>query len=118
MSTNKNKQNLRYQKVCQSQNKKIRYDGFSKDEITYLKTKDKYEQFERELNMFWKEAPRNENGAVDWDNMNDETLDYFEYINKQHEKLLNKMSKLEDKGIKVDSLLDMFNQLNCNSVSY
>jgi hypothetical protein len=118
MATNKNKQNLRYQKVSERINKKVRYDGFSKEEITYLKTKEKYEQVEKELNVFWKEAPRNENGVVNWSAMSEETLDYFEYINKQSEKLLRRLNKLEDNGIDVQQVTKLFIQLNCNSISF
>lgn len=118
MATSKLKQNIRYQKTCERLDRKVRYSGFNPDEVKYLKTKKQYEQVEKELNRFWSEAPRNNNGGVDWTSMTEETLNYFDYIHKQSEKLLNRMSKLKDKGIEVDKLLNMFMMINCNSVCY
>lgn len=117
MAANKGKQNLRYQKVCKRVDKKIRYDGFTKDEIKYIKTKQKYNQIQKDLNSFWSTAPRKENNSVNWECMSEEELDYFEYIHKISEKLLKALSKLEEK-INVQRTEYIFMQLNCNSVSY
>lgn len=118
MATDKNKQNLRYIKVSERINKKIRYDGFTPKEVKLIKAKKQYEQVDKELNKFWSEAPRIENGHVNWEAISEETLDYFEYIQKQSEKLLKKISNLEDTGINIDKTMKMFVALNCNSVSF
>lgn len=116
--TDKNKQNLRYAKVSSSQNKKVRYDSLSKDEIKYIKTVNQQEQFSKELDDFYKVAKRNENGAIDWNNMNEEQLEYFDYIYKSNEKLLKKINKLEDIIIDTDRVLHAFLQLNIHSQSF
>lgn len=118
MSADKNKQNLRYQKVCSRINKKVRYDGFTKDEVILIKTQKQYEQVQKELSKFWSTAPRTESNQVNWDAIDINILDYFEYIQKQSEKLLKKISKLEDKGLEIDKIMNMFMMLNCNSVNY
>lgn len=118
MGACKEKQNLRYKKVCITQNKKVRYDGLNKDEVSYIKTKKQYDQVSKELNNFWSTAPRDTNNMVLWDDMDEQTLDYFEYINRLSEKLLKKISKLEDNGVECDKVLNIFLMLNCKSVSF
>lgn len=119
MATNKNKQNIRFIKTSSSQNKKVRYDGLSKDEVTYIKTVKKQEQFSKELDDFYKIAKRNNLGAIDWDSMDETELDYFDYVYKNNEKLLKKISKLEDTKIQdTDRVLSVFLQLNTNSQSF
>lgn len=118
MSANKFKQNLRYKKVSERINKKERYDGFNKDEIKAIKITKQYRQIDKELSRFWATALRKDNNNVDWDNMSEEQLDYFEHINKISERLLKTLSKLEEKGIDIDRVINMFNMINCNSVSY
>lgn len=117
MSTNKTKQNLRYKKVSERLNKKVRYDGLSKDEVKYIKSKKQYEQIEKDLNNFWDTAPKKQNNSIDWESMSESELDYFYYMYKASEKLLKVLSKLEDK-IDVDKTLNIFLQLNCKSASY
>jgi len=116
--TDKNKQNIRYAKACTSQNKRVRYDNLSKDEIKYIKTIKQQEQFSKELDDFYKVAKRNDIGAVDWDNMNEEQLEYFDYIYKNNEKSLKKINKLEDIIIDTDRVLHAFLQLNIHSQSF
>jgi hypothetical protein len=118
VSTNKDKQNLRFKKVSERLNKKVRYDSFTPDEVKLIKAKKQYTQIERELNRFWATAPRLENNNVDWNNIDEQTLNYFEYINKQSEKLIKRISKLEDKGLDSDKIMNMFMLLNINSISY
>jgi hypothetical protein len=118
MAACKDKQNIRFKRISQSQNKKVRYDGFTKDEICLIKTQKKIDQYEKELNFFWSNAPRTENGVVDWESLSEEKLDVFEHINKEKEKLMNKISKLEDKGLDLDKIMNVFMKLNINSMSY
>jgi hypothetical protein len=118
MAANKEKQNLRFKKISQRLHNKVRYDGFSQDEITIIKTKKKLDQAEKELSYFWANAPRMNNNNVDWDRMTEQELDHFEYIYKQQERLLKKMSKFEDKGFKIDKILNLFMKLNITSASY
>lgn len=114
----KNKQNLRYAKVSASQNKKVRYDGLSKEEIKYIKLTKEQNQMDKELNRFYRETKRNENGAIDWINLSEEELDYFDIIYKNNEKLLKKISKLSDTIQDTDKVLNIFLQLNTHSQSY
>ena len=118
MSTDKNKQNLRYQKVSSSINKKVRYDGFSAEEVKYLKAINEKKQADKDLNLFWATAPRIEGRNVDWNSMSETEIDFFDYINKKVEKLSKKISRLEDLGIDAEQVIEMFTQLNCHSASY
>lgn len=115
--TNKEKQNLRYMKVCQRLNKK-RYKGLTDEQKKYIKVKEAYEQSEKAMDDFWKTAPRTQTGAVDWNSMTDSQLDYFEVINKIHERNIKRISKLEDSGIDIEATLNLFRELNCNSVCF
>jgi hypothetical protein len=118
MGACKEKQNLRFKITSQRLNKKVRYDGFSKEEITLIKIQKKLDQVNKDLNTFWADAPRNKNGAVDWDSMTEETLDYFDFITKEQEKLSKKISKFEDKGFDLDKIMNLFMQLNVRSASF
>ena len=118
MSANKSKQNLRYKKIAERINKRIRYDGLTKEQVSYIKAKREYDQVEKDLNNFWSTVPRKENKSVDWDKLSEQELDYFDNIYKQSEKLIKKMSKLQIEGVDIDSTISIFNQLNCHSASY
>jgi hypothetical protein len=118
MAANKEKQNLRFKITSQRLNKKVRYDNFTKDEVKLIKAHKKFEQFEKELNDFWKTAPRKENNNVDWESMSERELDLFERINKEHDKALKQISKLEDSGIDSDKVMYMFMIINVHSASY
>lgn len=117
MSTNKEKQNIRYRKVSERVNKRKSYKGLTEDEKKYIKLKEKYDLCDKEYNNFYKTTPRSVNGAVDWNKLNEEELDYFDYLYKQHEKLLKKLSNIEDK-IDVNNALNIFLQMNTHSQSF
>lgn len=117
MSANPAKQNLRYQKADKAWRKKS-YKGLSEDQKRMIKLTEKYEQLDKDLNYFWQTAPRNINGAVDWDNCTTEQLEYFEYINKDLEKTLKAITKMEDKGIMQEDCMRVFMQLNTKSVCF
>lgn len=118
MAANKHKQNLRYKKVAERINKKVRYDGLTKEQIKYIKTKQEYDNIEKSMNDFWRYAPRLKNNQVNWDNMTEQELGYFEYINGKQEKLFIRLNKLEEDGLDVDTTMNMFMMLNINSVSF
>lgn len=118
MAANKEKQNLRFKKTSQRMNKKVRYDGFSQDEILIIKTKKKLDHAEREMNDFWKNAPRKDNRSVNWDRMTEQELDHFEYIQSQQDRLLRRMNKFEDQGFEIDKIMNLFMKLNITSASY
>ncbi|QWU14399.1 hypothetical protein SAMN04487895_101708 [Paenibacillus sophorae] len=118
MGANKEKQNLRYKKVSSRVDKKVRYDGFNKEEVKIIKIHKKYEQFEKELNNFWAYAPRNENNSVAWDKLSEAEISMFEHINKQKEKTLKQIVKYEENGFDVDKIMHIFKQLNIRSVCY
>lgn len=114
---NKEKQNLRYAKTCQKLNKK-RYKGLTDEQKKYIKAREACEQSEKAMNDFWRTAPRTDNGAIGWESMTDSQLDYFEEINKIHERNIKRISKLEESGIDVEYTLNLFRELNCNSVCF
>jgi hypothetical protein len=118
MGANKEKQNLRYKKVCERLDKKISYKGFTDDEVKLIKAHEKYKICERTLNDFWKTAPRKSNNSVDWETLSEQELDYFEHINKESEKTLKRISKLEDKGLNSDTVMYNFMLVNVKSVCF
>lgn len=117
MGANKEKQNIRMKKVCERLNKKVTYDGLSKNQKEYIITRNKYNQVDKELNYFYRTCKRNESNNVDWDSLSESELDYFDYIYKNSQKLLNKMIRLSEK-IDVEQTESTFLQINCNSVSF
>ncbi|MBU7316115.1 hypothetical protein [Paenibacillus oleatilyticus] len=118
MAANKEKQNLRYKKTAQRIDKKVRYDGFTPEEIKIIKTQKKFEQYEKEMNTFWAYAPRNENKGVAWERLSEDEMNLFEYINKQKEKALKQIVKYENKGFSIDKIMERFMKLNVKSVCY
>lgn len=113
----KGKQNLRYAKTCRKLNKE-RCKGLTDEQKKYIKSKEAYEQSEKAMNDFWKTALRTDSGAVGWESMTDSQLDYFGEINKIHERNIKRISKLEESGIGVEYTLNLFRELNCNSVCF
>ena len=105
MSACKEKQNLRYKKVCERINKKVRYDGFSKDEISLIKAIKEYQRIDAELNKFYRTALRDKDNKVDWNNIDEVSLNIFDHIYNLSQKLLKRISKLEDKGIDRDKVM-------------
>ncbi|PHA02980.1 hypothetical protein COE51_01165 [Bacillus pseudomycoides] len=118
MGANKDKQNLRFKKISERMNRKVRYDGFTREEISLIKTQKKLEQYEKEISLFWAEAPRKNNGIVDWEIMSEKTLDYFEYITKEKDKLIDKINKLEEMGLNMEKIMNLFMKLNTRSASF
>lgn len=115
--SNREKQNLRYVKTYKKLNRK-RYKGLTDEQKKYIKAKEAYEQSEKDMNDFWKIAPRSETGAVDWNKLTKEQLDYFDELSKRHRRNIKKVSKLEDSGIDIEYTLLLFRELNCNSVCF
>jgi len=118
MATDKNKQNLRYSKVCEHINKRVRYDGLSCDQIKLVKAIKAQRINDKELDYFWRNAPRKEDNSVNWDVIEEKEMAIFELIYKKHEKLLKTISKLEDSGVNIRKTMLLFNNLNNTSVSY
>lgn len=117
MATDKQKQNLRYQKAYVRFNKKT-YKGLTEDQKKMVKLTEQFNQLDKDLNYFWLTAPRNNNNSVCWDNCSDEQLNYFEHINKLKERTLKSINKLEDLGILQDDTMELFNQINTHSVCF
>lgn len=117
MSTNKNKQNIRFRKVSERINKRKSYKGLTDEEKKYIQLKEKFDIIDKDYNNFYKTAPRNHNGCVDWCQLSEKEMNYFDYLYKQHEKMLSKMSNLED-AIDVDYALNIFLQINTHSQSF
>lgn len=119
MAANKIKQNLRYQKCAEGIEKKQSFKYLSKLEKEYVKIQLQYKQVEKELDRFWKNAPRiASTGAIDWDLLSASELDYFEMIYKKSCSLLAKMNRLEEKGVDSNYAMDIFNQVNNHSICF
>lgn len=97
--------------------RKITYKGLTDAEKKYIKAEELRRQYEKELDRFYRTAPRI-NGAVDWDSLDEKTLDCFDHIYKAHEKALAKLSIMEDAGIDGDRAKSIFCQLNTHSASF
>lgn len=69
--------NLTYQKAFRKQ-LKTSYKGFNNAEKRYLKAKERAEQLDKALGDFYSNAKRLENGAVNWKNMTEQELNYFD----------------------------------------
>lgn len=98
--------------------RKTTYKGLSDSERRYIKAVEAQRQFDKELSRFYRTAPRTVSGAVDWENMDEKTLDYFDHIYKGNEKALAKISKMEAAGIDGDRVKSIFLQLNTHSVCF
>lgn len=118
MATNKMKQNLRFQKCEERIHQKQSFKYLSKLEKQYVKAQLHNRQVSKELNQFWKDAPRTETGAVDWDSLSTSELDYFNMIYKESCRVLKKIDRLEKKGVNGDITMDKFNQLNNHSTCF
>lgn len=108
--------NIAYQKAFRSQLKKS-YKGLDDNQKKYIKAKERFEQMDKSLNYFYSHCNRLTNGAVDWDSLTENELDNFEFWNKEKDKALAIMNKLEN-IIDVDYTLTYFLQINTHSMSF
>ncbi len=108
--------NLAYQKAFQRQ-QKVSYKNLDENQKKYIKAKEKFEQMDKALNYFYSHCKRLYNNAVDWNALTDEELDAFEFWNKEKDKALAIMNKLED-IIDIDYTLNVFLQANTHSMSF
>lgn len=108
---------LQYQRVFRKQ-QKTSYKGLTPEQRRYVKAEEVRRITDKGLNDFYAHVPRFANGAVDWNALNEQQLDYFEEINKRHEKAINTMSRLEDNGLDGDYALNVFMQINTHSMSF
>lgn len=118
MSADKEKQAIRLKKVYQRIYKKKIYTGLNKLEKKYVKMQLRYIDLEKDLNRFWATAPRDSSGAVDWNVLDEVSLDLFHFIFKEYERIQKVISKLEDNGIDGDYIIKVYNQLNNHSQSF
>lgn len=109
--------NLQYQRAFTKQLKTI-YKGLTPKQKRYVKAEEERRITDKGLNDFYARAPRSLSGAVDWESLTEQQLDYFEQINKRHEKAIKTMSRLEDNGLDGDNTLKIFMQLNTHSMSF
>lgn len=107
---------LIYQKAFRKQLKKT-YKGLDKQQRKYIKAKERFDQMDKGLNYFYSHCKRTENGAVDWDSLTESELDTFEWQNKEKNRALSVMNKLEN-VIDVDFTLNLFLQINTHSMSF
>lgn len=88
-------ENIAYIKAFQKQ-QKISYKGLNDAPKKYIKAKEKFEQMDKALNSFYSSVKRNPNGSVDFANLSNDELDAFNFWNKEKEKALKCMDRLEN----------------------
>lgn len=93
------------------------YKGLNDAQKRYIKAKEKFEQMDKALNSFYSSAKRNPNGSIDFVNLSDDELDAFEFWNKEKDKAMKCMDRLEE-VIDLDYTLNLFLQLNTHSMSF
>lgn len=108
--------NIAYEKAFRKQ-LKTSYKGLSDNQRNYVKAKELFEQMDKGLSDFYTHCKRTAMGAADFQNMSEQELDLFEHLNKQKEKAMRTMSRLED-VIDVDLTLNIFRQINTHSMSF
>lgn len=108
--------NLAYQKAAAKQ-QKISYKGLTQKEREYIRAKREFEQADKELGRFYRLAPRNEFGAVDFQSMKEQELDLFEFLNQKKDRAMKKMMRYETQ-IDVEYTLSLFQQINLHSMSF
>lgn len=109
--------NLQYQRAFRQQ-QKTTYKSLTLEQKRYVKAEEERRITGKGLNDFYAHAPRFQNGAVDWQALTEQQLDYFEQINKRHERAIRTMSRLEDNGLDGDKILKVFMQINTHSMSF
>lgn len=109
--------NLQYQKAFRKQ-QKTTYKGLTPTQRRYAKAEEERRITDKGLADFYAHAPRSINGAVDWNALTEQQLDYFDEINKRHERAIKTMSQLEDNGLDGDYVLNIFMQINTRSMSF
>lgn len=108
---------LQYQKAFKKQ-LKTTYKCLTPEQKRYVKAEEERRITDKALSDFYAHAPRLQNGAVDWQSLTEQQLDYFEEINKRHEKSIRTMSRLEENGLDSDYTLNVFIQINTHSMSF
>ena len=106
---------IRLEKVAQRQ-LKYSYKNLSPDQKKIVKLRERKDQNIKDLDRFWRTAPRDENGAVAWGEISDIEMDCFNRINKALELINKSLSKYTDEQI--DEALNFFKQTNIHSTSY
>lgn len=109
--------NLQYQKAFRKQ-LKTTYKGLTPEQKRYAKSEEERRITDKDLTDFYAHAPRLDSGAVDWQALTEQQLDYFEQLNKRHERAIRAMSRLEDNGLDGDYALNVFMQINTHSMSF
>ena len=98
--------------------RKTTYKGLTEAEKKYIKVEERRRQYAKELDRFYRTAPRTEAGAVDWDALDEKTLDYFDALYKNEEQARAKLSRMEESGIDGDRVKNIFLQINTHSASF
>lgn len=114
----KERQNLRVKRICERWGNKITYKGLSAQQVKYIKLKRGYDEAEKELNFFYKNCKRTDDGECDWNALNDSEIEWFECLYRKHKRLFDSMSKMEDSGFDADSALRLFGDINNRSICF
>lgn len=109
--------NLQYQRAFNKQ-LKTTYKGLTPEQKRYVKAEEECRITDKGLNDFYAHTPRSENGAVAWEALTEQQLDYFQQLNRRHEKAVRTMSRLEEGGLDGDHALKVFMQINTHSMSF
>ena len=97
--------------------RKKNYKGLTDKQRRYIKALEKHRQCEKELSHFYRTAKRNQYGAVDFQNISDVELDLFEHLNRENEKALKSMERLEEQ-IDAEHTVEIFKQQNIHSACF
>lgn len=87
----------KFDKIQQRSLKKAhKYKLLSEEEKKIANMMEDKDRFNRELygfNGFYSTFPRNKNGAINWEKIEDSLLDVFDHVRKKHEKLSEKLNQ-------------------------
>ena len=100
---------IRLEKAAQRQ-RKPNYKYLSEEQKKIVKLWERKEQYNKDLDRFWRIAPRNENGAVAWDKLDSIERENFDYTIKKLERTNKSLGKYTNE--KIDEAVDAFIKTN------
>lgn len=103
-------------KAAHNKSLKPVYKHLTSKQKAIVKLKKRLERLDKDLHGykgFYATCPRDSKGAVDWDNMTSEDLDYFERINKEYDKISAAYNKID-----LNDSLDALKMFNATQFNY